>query len=121
MAGIVVGSVGLVGLAVAGALGGVALSQSSSAKSQCPTLPCSNKSAIDSENSAGSLADGSTAMFVVGGAALAAGIITLVTAPSAKRAAASPGSGSVRPRLSPWMAPAIGRGVAGLSAGMVFR
>jgi hypothetical protein len=77
------------GLVVGGALGGVAKSKLDSALSNCATkksCPISDQAGVDS---AGSLADGSTAMLVVGGAALAAGLVVFFTAPSAKPAAAS--------------------------------
>jgi hypothetical protein len=112
VAGVLIGSVGVVGLAVAGVLGGIASSKSSTAKALCPVVPCSNKTAIDGENAAGSLADGSTAMFAIGGGALAAGLITLFTAPSAK---------SAKPPSGRWIVPTFGPGVAGLSAGTVFQ
>ena len=67
-------------------LGGVAKGKLGSALSNCPTMkgcPLSDQAGVDG---AGCLADGSTAMFVVGGAAVAAGVIVLLTAPSAKPA-----------------------------------
>src|SRR5262249_13851854 len=84
IAGILIGSLGLASLAVGGALGGVAKSKNDGAKATCPVIPCANMGAIDDAHTAGTLADAATGLFVVGGAALAAGILTFALAPSAK-------------------------------------
>ena len=114
-AGIVVGVIGLAGLAVGGALAGVASSKWSSAKNACPAVPpCGNMSSIDGAAQAGSLADAATALFAVGGAALASGIIVFATAPRAPRAT-QPTTGRA------WITPTFGPGAAGLTAGGSFQ
>jgi hypothetical protein len=112
IAGIVVGSVGLTGLALGGALGGAAAVTYASARSVCPGSACSAKNGVDQSQQAGVLADAATAALVVGGAALGAGVLTFLLAPSAKA--------PTGPRAA-WLGPAIGPGVAGLAGGMVFR
>ncbi len=111
IAGIVVGSVGVAVLAVGSALGGLAASTNASAKTACPLVPCSNKTGVDQANQAGTFADGSTAALIVGGAALAAGVVTFLTAP---RAPSKPLARAT------WMAPFVGPGRAGLAAGSTF-
>jgi hypothetical protein len=83
----VVGGLGVVGVLVATGLGAAAKGKLDSALVNCPTkknCPMSDQAGV---SSAGNLADGSTALFVVGGAAIAAGIIVWLTAPSEKPAA----------------------------------
>jgi hypothetical protein len=89
LVGLVVGGVGVVGIVAGSALGAVAKGKLGSALSNCPTktrCPLADQAGVDS---AGTLADGSTASFVLGGAALAAGVVVFLTAPSAKAAAPS--------------------------------
>jgi hypothetical protein len=112
VAGIIVGSIGLAALAAGGALGGLAKSKFASAKTTCPNIPCSDMGGIDAAHQAGVMADAATGMFVVGGAAVAAGILTFALAPS------GPGAGKSK---SAWIAPSFGPGAAGLTAGMVLR
>jgi hypothetical protein len=59
------------------------------------------------------MADAATGLFVVGGVAVAAGVLTFALAPSAKRPA--PKSGSA------WITPYFAPGAAGIAAGTVFR
>jgi hypothetical protein len=85
VAGVVAGSAGLVGLAVGAALGGVALSKASSLKSGglcTPDLSACNAAGIPLRESAQTVAHGSTAALVVGGAAVVVGVVTFATAPS---------------------------------------
>ena len=111
VAGMVVGSVGVAVLAVGAALGALAASTNASAKAACPLVPCSNKGGVDQATQAGTLADGSTAAFIVGGAAIAAGVATFFTAP---RGAPAPAAGHA------WTAPFFGPAAAGLTAGSTF-
>ncbi|HEY4119129.1 MAG TPA: hypothetical protein VGM56_14785 [Byssovorax sp.] len=64
--GFVTAGVGLATLVVGSVLGGVAIAKSSDAKSRCTESICTDAGAIDENNTAGGLADTSTAMFVVG-------------------------------------------------------
>lgn len=103
IAGIVVGSAGLAGVAVGAALGVVAKSSWDRAlggcqngdKTRCP------EAAIADGNSAKGLATGSTVGFVAGGALVATGLVVLLTAPSKKASSAG-----VR------LVPVVGPGVA---------
>lgn len=108
-----VGSVGAAGLVTGAALAVLAASSNGDAKKACPLVPCSDKAGIDLAHQAGKLADGSTAAFVLGGAALAGGVITAILAPTAK--------GDKKATPSAWIAPAFGRGAAGLVFGRTFR
>ncbi len=109
VAGVVTGAVGLVGLAVGGALGGLAKSRWNDALSGCQggdTTKCS-PAAIADGHKASTLAAGSTAGFVAGGVALAGGVIMLVVGAPRK------------PPASGWrVLPAVGPGgVAGVVRG----
>ena len=107
---IVVGSLGLVALGVGGALAGVAASDNSSAKKDCPSAPCSNKAGVDLASTAGTFADGATGLFVAGGVVAAAGVVMFATAPRAKGG-----------KPSAWIAPMIAPGSGGLVLGGGFQ
>ncbi len=73
--------VAIASLAVAGAslvgasvLGGVAIGNASDAKKRCPTSPCSDAGAVAENDTAGTLADWSTALFVATGVFAAVGV-----------------------------------------------
>jgi hypothetical protein len=92
----VLGGAGIAGVIVASVLGVMAKSRWKSALDAGHCLPDGTgcdpvaKGRVDDATSAaGRLADGSTAGFVVGGAALVAGIVTFATAPAAPREAAT--------------------------------
>ena len=108
--GIAVGSVGLVGLAVGGVLGGLAMSKYNASKTQCvPSQPnVCTPSGIDQRKTAGTFADASTGLLVAGGVLVAAGVIVFATGPSA----ASPKTQGVQ-RLE--LAPVAGFGTTGFS------
>jgi hypothetical protein len=109
VAGLAVGGVGVVGLALGATFGGLAISKNNAVKEACPVAsdPC-DPATVKSSRQAGTFADVSTAMFVVGGAALAAGIIVYFTAPSRREPARA------------WATPLIGAGTAGVVAGGSF-
>ena len=93
-------------------LGGVVLSKTSTLKSSgdCNAgLTVCNATGLPLRGSALDVAHGSTAAFVVGGAALATGIVVFALAPSGR--AAAPGSG-VRVTVGP---------VAGAEMGLLVR
>lgn len=106
-AGFTMGVVGLVGVGVGAALGGVAASQLSEVKAICPNTACGDPATVDLSKQVGSLADASTALFVAGGAVLAGGLILFLV---------SPASAGAPPRTS-WISPMIGNGAAGFRAG----
>jgi hypothetical protein len=85
--------VAIASFAVAGAsligasvLGGVAIGNAGDAKKRCPTSPCSDAGAVAENDTAGTLADWSTALFVATGVFAAVGITFLLFHPP-KRAA----------------------------------
>ncbi len=63
---------GLAAVLGASILGGVAISDAGDAHNACPTGACSNAGAVSENNTAGSLADWSTALFIVSGVCFAA-------------------------------------------------
>lgn len=114
IAGIAVGGVGLVGIAVGAVLGGIAIAKNSASKANCDTSDprlCSPAGA-DARLAAGGMADASTAMFIVGGVAVATGLTVLLTA--RKGGEHKPKVGGLR-----WLeaAPLVGAGTAGLTLG----
>jgi hypothetical protein len=100
IAGLSVGGAGIVSIAVGAILGVLSGKQLSLAKSEgnCnAALTICNQTGLDMDASAKTLAHGSTATFVIGGAAVAAGVVLWATAPSA---GAAPTSG-VRVTVGP--------------------
>jgi len=99
--GVVLGSAGIVGVIVGGALGGVAMSKNSSSKQSCsPADPnfC-NATGVSLRSEATTAGNGSTAAVVIGGVFLAGGIVLFAVAPSPKPSDAArieivPGIGS---------------------------
>jgi len=102
IAGLAVGSVGVVTIAIGAALGVAAISKNNASKVNClPSQPSMcHPDGFALRTSAGQLADASTGMLVAGGAALATGLIVLL----AGRSTAPPVGAS----------PTAGRGTAGL-------
>lgn len=104
IAGLLIGSVGVLSLAGSAVLTGVAASKNSTAKAACPQPACSDASGVDAGKAAARLADAATGS-LVGGAVLAAGgLVLFLTAPK-------------RPASSAWIAPVVGPGTAGIVAG----
>jgi hypothetical protein len=114
IAGGVVTGVGGLSLAIGAVMGLLASSKNSDAKTACPNIPCSNQTGVDDSHQAGTFADASTGLFVVGGAAAVAGVIVILTAP--RRASASSPAASAAWRVAPVIAP----GTLGFSAGRAF-
>src|SRR5262249_44784281 len=110
IAGIVTGAVGLAGLVVGGALGGLAKSRWNTALSGCQGGDTTKGSptAIQDGSAASTLAAGSTAGIVIGGAAVVAGVVVLVTAPSRKTPASA--RWEIAPAVGPGGAAAFVRG-----------
>lgn len=88
VAGLVVGGVGIVGLALGGIFGFMASSKWSKAQSDCGAGCAPNTLPQVEKNDAENLALGSTVAFVVGGALVATGIVLFVSAPRAKQTTA---------------------------------
>jgi hypothetical protein len=109
--GLSVGIVGLLGLGVGGALGGLAVSKNNASKTGCaPANPdeCP-QSSVSARQTAGTFADASTGALVAGGVLLAGGIVLFVIAPAAD---AGPRTGGVQRFVA---SPAVGPGTAGMT------
>lgn len=79
--GFVLGGVGLAGVVVGSVLGGIALTKNSDATTQCPDKRCPEPNASKAQaqvDEANSFGVGSTVALVIGGAALATGVVFLV-------------------------------------------
>jgi hypothetical protein len=96
---LVAGGIGVVGLGIGGAFGGVALAQKSSAKSACPGATCANQADADKWSTAASSGNISTIALIVGGVCVAGAAVLWFTAPSASKgpsAQVGVGPGSVQ-------------------------
>jgi hypothetical protein len=82
--GIVVGGLGLVGIAVGGVFGGIAMGNESNSKTLCPTTVCSNVAAVQDDSNATNQALVSTVAMIAGGAVLVTGVVVYLTAPKKK-------------------------------------
>ncbi len=78
-------ALGVVGIGVGGILGLVAMKNNNDAAAFCNGAACTDGRALGLTGDAMSAANASTALFVVGGVAAAAGAVLLAIAPSAKR------------------------------------
>lgn len=78
VAGIVVGGVGVVGLALGGAFGGIASGKKSDLETQCPNLRCGPGEPQDTLDSANTAATVSTVGFIAGGVLVAGGVVMAV-------------------------------------------
>jgi hypothetical protein len=81
-AGLVVGLTGIVSLGIGAALGGVAMSKTSDAKDHCNDNDYCDADGLDLRSQAISMARGSTATFIIGGALVVGGLITFLVAPT---------------------------------------
>jgi len=102
-AGLIVGAVGAAGLVAGGIFGAVALSRAGDARAKCAGDASCKPTTAASSNGAYAFADLSTGFFLAGGAAIAAGAVLWLTAPSEAKTT------SARLRL----VPVVGSGAAG--------
>jgi hypothetical protein len=112
--GLVIGGVGIAGVAVGSVLGLMASSKWTSSKQECGTAGCSaldHAAATTDHDSALTLATGSTIAFIAGGAVLALGAVLFFTAPAG-------GEGSTTEAVH--VVPAVGPGTGGLLVKGVF-
>ena len=110
IAGVAVGSVGLVGLAVGGIFGGLTLGKSSSSKAHCnAAITICDATGVDQQHGARATAHAADAALALGAAALVTGVVVFLTAPSGGPAAA--------PRVASWVkiGPIFGASVTGAS------
>jgi serine/threonine-protein kinase len=106
IAGIAVGSAGLLGLVFAGAFTGLAAAN----KGACGTSTvCTSDNDFKRWQRAGTFADTATGLYIAGGALAATGVVLFLTAPRAPAAA-----------KTGFVAPVVGAGFAGLTAGRSF-
>lgn len=84
VAGLAVGSAGVIGLGLGGLFAGLAASANGSAKEICVRVICTDRSGVDAANRAGTFADASTGLFIAGGVVAATGLIVFLTASSSK-------------------------------------
>lgn len=101
IAGIVIGSLGLAGLTAGGILGAMTFKREAEARKLCPDTACPTQAGLDLHDSASSLAAGSTTAFIVGGAAVAGGLVLILL------------SRDIPAAHSAWVAPAPGGLVVG--------
>jgi hypothetical protein len=102
----VTGAVGLVSIGIGAVFGATAQSRWHDAQRACPSNTCTNANDAQLGSDAGSAADLSTVFFAVGGAALVAGVVMFVLAPSD-----SPHAAAVR--VSPLVGRANGLAIGG--------
>lgn len=103
VAGLVIGGVGVAGLAVGGALGVTAIVQKnqSNAGGHCNEKNRCDAEGTDLRNASLRAGNWSTAMFIGGAAALAGGVVLFATAPSASTAPRTTGARSISVSLAP--------------------
>lgn len=107
--GFVVAGIGVVGLGVGAITGLMAIGKNNDAKELCPTGgKCASQEGVDANDSAKSLGTVSTIGFVVGGVAVATGVVLVLTAPKSSEAGATA-------RRSIRIAPAAGPTGAGFA------
>jgi hypothetical protein len=87
---VAIASLAFAGASLVGAsiLGGVAFSNAGDATKRCPTSPCSDAAAVAENDTAGTLADWSTALFVATGVFAAVGITFMFFHPPQRQAEA---------------------------------
>ena len=85
VAGLVVGGVGLAGVVVGSALGGLAMSRNNEAAGYCNGVGCTDARALTLTSQARLAATGSTVGFAAGGALLAGGALMFLLAPRSPR------------------------------------
>jgi tetratricopeptide (TPR) repeat protein len=109
---VVILGTGVAGAVVGTIFGAQAISKNNQAASQCQNDVCPDNQGVGLTNQAKTAADTSTVAFALGGAAIAGGLVLLLTAPSSRSPARAPDRA--------WVAPAMGPGAGGLAAGGVW-
>jgi hypothetical protein len=97
-AALVVGGVGVVGVAIGAVTGVMALVKEKDSRDKCPSDPCATLDGIQANDDARTVARVSTIAFAAGGVALATGVVLWLTAP---RATASAPPAAARVRITP--------------------
>jgi hypothetical protein len=101
VAALVVGGVGVVGLVVGGAFGGLSISKHGQAESACPNPGCPTQDGVDLWNAARLDGNVSTAALVVGGAALVVGVALWITGAPPAKPLDTPKSGTTQVGMGP--------------------
>jgi len=105
--GFVSGGIGVAALAAGSVLGAITLSDAAAIHRVCPMSPCPNTGTRFENQTAETLADASTTLFIVAGVTLAAGAILVLTSPHSTEA---PRHGAwIRPVLTPTFGGFVGR------------
>jgi hypothetical protein len=102
--GLVMGGVGVAGLAVGTVFGAMAMSKASSSKDLCSAGNCpagNRQEAIKDHDDAAKAANAATVGFIAGGALAAAGAVLFFTAPSATERAGTLGALRIAPIVGP--------------------
>jgi hypothetical protein len=94
---LIVGGVGVVGLAVGSIFGVLAFSKESQARQSCPDTDCATREGVDLHDQARTEAAVSTIGFAGGAVLVAAGLVLVLTSPSTR----APASSQLRLRLQP--------------------
>jgi len=100
--------VGVVGLGVGTAFGVIAGSDASTAKNDCPAATCTvagRVSALSEHSSATTAGNVSTALFIVGGVGVAAGVVLWLTSPTAEKPPPATAPAVSRLHLTPSFTP----------------
>ena len=105
--GFAIGAAGIASVGVGSVLGLLALSKANAANRACPASLCTDAQAVSENGTAGTMADLSTVTLVAGGAAVVAGALLVLLAPSSK------GDGAPAPATSR-LVPLVGPGAVGL-------
>jgi hypothetical protein len=103
--GLVVGGVGVVALGAGAILGAITLSDAAAVHKVCSAGPCANPSIRSENQTAETLADASTTLFVLAGVTLATGTALFLTSPRKKEAATA----RVYPVIGPTSLGVVGR------------
>jgi hypothetical protein len=105
--GFVLGGLGVAALGTGAVTGAITLSDASAVHKVCPSNPCSNPSTRSENQTAETLADASTGLFIAGGVALATGVVLVLTSPRRREGAGK----------TAWVRPVVGAGFGGLEGG----
>jgi hypothetical protein len=101
-AGIVVGATAVAAVVVASVVGVVAIDDASDVHRACPSASCGDASAVSENQTAGHLADASTALFITGGVLAASGAVMFWLLPGRTgEGAPPPVSLALRPVIGP--------------------
>jgi hypothetical protein len=104
VAGVVIGALGIVGLGIGGIATAIAVDKDADADAFCDGSVCREQEGVDLSGSARTAGNVATVAILIGGAAVAAGVVLVLTAPSDEAVGASDAraSGLTSVALAPW-------------------